>query len=118
MMVKALQKLEQDLSKQSSFMTKEGLNKLERKIITKQRNIKFAKEEFKEELSIQRNQAGAELQRLIINETKEYAKNKGFDLILVDAVLFASSKVDITENILQRLKVLSKTNTEAGKNKK
>lgn len=117
-MVKALQKLEKDLSKQGSFMTKEGLNKHERKIILKQRNIKHAKEEFKEELNIQRNQAVAELQRLIINETKEYAKNNGFDLVIADAVMFASSKVDITESILQRLKDLSKTNSGAGKNKK
>ena len=43
------------------------------------------------------------LQSLLLKEVQDYAQAAGYDLVVGDGVLFASSAVNITENVLRAM---------------
>jgi outer membrane protein len=43
------------------------------------------------------------LQRELLKEVQEYALQEGYDLIVGDGVLYASTSVNITDNVLRAL---------------
>ena len=53
--------------------------------------------------SVRRNEIAREIQSSVDSEVIKLAQEQGYDLILRSGVLFASPKVDITDEILKRL---------------
>lgn len=103
-MQKNLKTLEDRLSKNSAFISDAEKKKLEKQIISSKRDIKRSREEFTEDLNIRRNEELNKLQKLVYDEILSLAKEQSFDLILGDSALYASKRVDVTDNILSRLK--------------
>ena len=62
-----------------------------------QRDLQRLGQEYQEDLNLRQNEELGELQRTLITEVRAYAETQGFDLILTDGVLFASTAVNITE---------------------
>ena len=60
-------------------------------------------DELREDLNIRRNEELGRFQRRISETVQELAKAQKFDLILIDGVMFVSDKVDITNQVLDRL---------------
>ena len=59
--------------------------------------------EFREDLNLRRNEELGILQSLLLKEVQDYAQAAGYDLVVGDGVLFASSAVNITENVLRAM---------------
>ena len=78
--------------------------KKEREIISLKRDIKRAKEEFNEDLNIRRNEELTKLQKLVYETIVTLARKKNYDIILGDNVLYSSRRVDITDDVLERLR--------------
>lgn len=103
-MQKKLKSLEDRLLKDATVMSDEVRKKLERQISTEKRNIKRSREEFTEDLNIRRNEELNKLQKLVYDTIVALAKEQHYDLILGDSVLFASKRIDVTDQVLSRLK--------------
>lgn len=103
-MQKTLKDMEDELSKNASVMSELVRKKKEREIISQKRDIKRAKEEFNEDLNIRRNEELTKLQKLVYETIVSLARDKNYDIILGDNVLYSSKRVDITDNVLERLR--------------
>jgi outer membrane protein len=68
-----------------------------------QREVTRLQNEFREDLNLRRNEELGNLQRSLLKEVQDYAQSSGYDLVVGDGVLFASSAVNITENILRAM---------------
>ena len=99
-----LKKLEDEISKNTDSMSDTVRNKNERKVISMKRDIKRAKEEFNEDLNIRRNEELTKLQKQVYETIVSLAKEKNYDVILGDSVLYASRRVDLTDQALEKLK--------------
>ncbi len=103
-MQKQLKQMEDELSKNASVISESIRKKKEREIISQKRDIKRAKEEFNEDLNIRRNEELSKLQKLVYETIVSLARDKDYDIILGDNVLYSSKRVDITDDVLDRLK--------------
>ncbi len=95
--------LEDRLAKDSNIMSESEANKLNQNIREKRRDLKRQQDEFREDYNIRRNDELDKLQKRIIEVIQAIAKEEKYDFILSDGVVWASSRVDITEQVLQRL---------------
>lgn len=103
-MQKKLKEMEDELSKNASVMSDLVRKKKEREIISQKRDIKRAKEEFNEDLNIRRNEELTKLQKLVYETIVTIAREKNYDIILGDNVLYSSERVDVTDDVLDRLR--------------
>lgn len=68
-----------------------------------QREVARLQTEFREDLNLRRNEELGNLQRSLLKEVQDYAEASGFDLVVGDGVLYASTAVNITENVLRAM---------------
>ncbi len=99
-----LKALEEEMYKNSAIMNDNVRSKNEHKVISLKRDIKRAKQEFNEDLNIRRNEELTKLQKQVYDTIVAVAKEKNYDVILGDSVLFASKRVDLTGFVIQKLK--------------
>ena len=75
----------------------------ERELRDLQRDVQRMQEEFREDLNLRRNEELGNLQRSLLKEVQDYAESAGFDLIMGDGVLYASSAVNVTQMVLEAM---------------
>lgn len=75
----------------------------ERDLRDLQREVQRLQTEFQEDLNLRQNEELGNLQRMLLKEVQEYAEASGFDLVVGDGVLYASTAVNITENVLRAM---------------
>ena len=94
---------EDRLARDTAVMSEAENSKLERDILSMRRDLKRSQEEFRDDLNIRRNEVLAKLQREIFDAIVAFAKDKKYDLILGQGVVYSSERVDITDDILKQL---------------
>ena len=99
----AILKLEEKLKNDGSIMSESSRVQLERDILSKKRDHNRLRDEYREDINIRRNEEIGALQKKVYEVIKKFSQEKSYDLVLTQAVLYASPQVDITEQILQRL---------------
>jgi outer membrane protein len=113
---KEFQAREQDIQKQvkqardlQSHLEKEGLTlseadkgKKQKDLANLTRDIQHAQREFREDLNSRKNEEFAGVQERARKAIMEIAEKEKYDLIL-ENVVYASPKVDITERVLKSL---------------
>ena len=75
----------------------------ERSLRDLQREVNRLQSEFQEDFNLRRNEELGTLQRALLKEVQDYAQAAGFDLVVGDGVLYASTAVNITENVLRAM---------------
>jgi len=98
------QLLESTISKEGNFMTPDKLLELQERARILERQIRRSKEDMKDAFTIRNSQLVDEVQNTIKAVVAEYAKANGYDAILINAILYANEKIDITDEILQQLR--------------
>ena len=68
-----------------------------------QRDVTRLQTEYQEDVNLRRNEELGNLQRSLLKEVQDYAQAAGFDLVVGDGVLYASTAVNITENVLRAM---------------
>ncbi len=105
--VSALQKSFEDrqaqLRRDVDVMGPEERRNAETSLLKDQRNINRTVEELNEDANLRRNEELSKLQRELLTEVATYAREEGYDLVVGEGVLYASSAVDITGAVLDRL---------------
>ncbi|MDE2090140.1 MAG: OmpH family outer membrane protein, partial [Gammaproteobacteria bacterium] len=79
---------------------------------------KRAQDSFREDLNIRQNQEFGKLQRTVYDAIVTLAKQQKYDLILSQGVVYAGPRVDVTDQVLQRLKAAYKPQHSGNGNKK
>jgi len=105
---KELRSLEAKLERDGPIMSESARRSLERDIISLKRDFKRGQDEFREDLNLRRNEEFGKLQKRVSEVIITIAKKGKYDLILTDGVIYASDKVDITNQIVERLKSMDK----------
>ena len=103
-----IKKMEESLSKDAAIMSETARKLKERDIVSKKRDVKRSREEFTEDFNFRRNEEVGKLQKLVSDTILSLAKEKQYDIILNESVIYASQQVDITANVLEKLRILYK----------
>lgn len=98
-----VQQEEANLQKDAAIMSADQKKKMENSILEKKRRIRFDAQSLNEDVELRRSQEVQKLRTTISAVIKQYAQDNGYDLIFTEGVAFAADKVDITDEILQKL---------------
>lgn len=101
---KKLLLLKQRLERDTASMEEEERRKIERDLLTQEREMKRSHEEYNEDRNIRKNEELAKMQREIRLSIVTLAKSLGYDIVLESGVMYASERVDITNLVITRLK--------------
>lgn len=88
----------------SATSTKAETDSLQRAIDALDRSVKRSRDSLRAELKTRSDQELDKSWREINDAVVQFAREQGFDLILPSPVVYASPKVDVTEQILERLR--------------
>jgi outer membrane protein len=109
----ALKTREDRLQKDSATMTPDQRAKSEKDLRDAYRDLQRRQSEVQDDFNSRRNEETSRLQRALIDEVRVYAKAQAFDLVVADGVIYASSTLDITPQILAALQSHSTTKPAA-----
>ena len=104
-----LNEKEDHLVKNSAIMSASERTKLEEEVRRLRRELRRSQEEFREDLNLRRSHELSKLQRNITEVIQALARADSYDIILTDGVVFAGERVDITELVIDRLRVESES---------
>ena len=101
----AKQKEYEDLSakvqKDIAVMGETERRNAEKNLRDLQREVTRLQTEFREDLNLRQNEELGILQRSLLKEVQDYSAQEGYDLVVGDGVLFASTTINITEEVLR-----------------
>lgn len=100
---KELEELTAKVQRDIAVMGETERRNAERDVRDLQREVTRLQTEFREDFNLRRNEELGNLQRALLQEVQTYAQSAGFDLIVGDGVLYASSAVNITDVVLQAM---------------
>jgi outer membrane protein len=103
------------LQKDSQVMGADERRNAESKFRDDARDLDRRVSEFQEDLNVRQNEEMGKLQRDLLKEVQAYAKQKGYDLIVGDGVLYASQSVDLTAQILANVEASYKAKATPAK---
>lgn len=101
---KKLKDMEDRMERDAAIMSEAERQELEREIINMRRELKRNQDQFREDLSYRRNEELSKIQKEIVQAIQTVAKQNNYDLVLSEGVIFASTKVDMTELVIDYLK--------------
>jgi len=101
---KKLKEMEDRLERDSAIMSETERKDLQRDVVNMRRELKRDQDEFREDLSYRRNEELTKIQKEIVQAIQTVAKQNNYDIVLSEGVLFASTKVDITDLVIEYLK--------------
>lgn len=96
--------LENRITSDGAMMSLPELTKLQERARILERQIRRAKEDLKDAISIQRSQALNKIQLDLKAVVEKYAIDNNYDAILVNAILYVSDEINITDEILKILR--------------
>ena len=100
-----IKKLDKKLKKEGDVMSAAEKKKTARQITKLKRDFERARTEANEDFQIRRNEVLGKLQKMASKVIMKIAKEQKFDLILPKAsIIYASKKIDITQQVLKQLK--------------
>ncbi len=100
---KELEELTAKLQRDAAVMGETERRNADKQLRDLQREVARLQTEFQEDLNLRQNEELGNLQRSILAEVQLYAQTQGFDLVVGDGVLFASTAVNITDEVLRAI---------------
>ncbi len=100
---KELEDLTAKLQKDAAVMGETERRNADKQLRDLQREVARLQTEFQEDLNLRQNEELSILQRSLLAEVQAYAQTEGFDLVVGDGVLFASTAVNITDEVLRAI---------------
>ena len=101
---KRLEELRARQQREQATMAAPDADALKREIDALDRSIKRSRDSMRNDLKSRGDQELDKSWREINDAVVEFAREQGFDLIVPSPVIFASSRVDVTDQVLERLK--------------
>jgi outer membrane protein len=101
---KKIKDLEDKLAKDRAILSEAESSKMERDILAKRRDYKRSQDEFREDINFRRNEELAKIQKVIFEAIQKVAKDNNYDVVLSEGVIYASSRTDMTDLVIETLK--------------
>lgn len=101
---KEIKTMQENYKRNELVMTEDKLNELKSRIIGKMQAFKQREITLSQEVATMRSQELAVLQKSVREIIQEIAKTGKYDLILSEGVVFANDNLDITEQVLDKMK--------------
>lgn len=98
-----IKQIEQELEKNALVLKEADRRAKEHEVVVLKRDARRLSQEFREDYNLRRNEELASLQKVVYKAIIEIAKQENFDLILHEGVIYAGTKIDITEKVLKKL---------------
>jgi len=86
-------------------MAEDARTRLERELREMRRSVNRQKEDLRDELSFRRTEEVQKLEDQINQAVQQMARDSGYDLILSSPVVYADPSLDITQLVLDQLRV-------------
>jgi outer membrane protein len=102
-LAKQVRDLQTQLEREGVTMTEVERRKKERDLANMTRDMQRLQREFREDLNLRRNEELAAVQERANKVIQQIAEAEKFDLILQDPVVFASTRIDITDKVIKAL---------------
>lgn len=90
---------------QALELTETELAQLDREMRNLERRIKRDEQDFREELNIQKNNEFKKIRIIVLEAIAKFGHANSYDLIVSDGVLYANKQIDVTEKILESLRL-------------
>jgi len=100
---KELEELGAKLQRDAAVMGETERRNADTQLRDLRRDVTRLQTEFQEDLNLRQNEELGNLQRAILAEVQLYAQAQGFDLVVGDGVLYASTAVNITDEVLRAI---------------
>jgi outer membrane protein len=97
---KEIEDLQAKVQKDLAVMGETERRNAEKNLRELGRDFERLRTEFQEDSNLRQNEEIGQLQRAVLKEVQDYAQAQGYDLIVGDGVLYVSSAVNITEDVL------------------
>ena len=101
---KELKRLEDKMARDGAVMSDSEHSKLERDIMIRKRDMQRASDAFRDDLNLRRNEEMNKLLAAVQKAIEGIGKEQNFDLIVYEGVAYASSTIDMTDKVLERLR--------------
>jgi len=98
---KEIEDLQAKVQKNIAVMGETERRNAEKNLRDLQRDFQRLRSEYQEDSNLRRNEEFGVLQRSVLKEVQDYAEQQGYDLIVGDGVLYVSSAINITEEVLR-----------------
>ena len=98
---KEIEDLQAKVQKDLAVMGETERRNAEKNLRDLQRDFQRLRSEYQEDSNLRRNEEFGVLQRSVLKEVQDYAEQQGYDLIVGDGVLYVSSAINITEEVLR-----------------
>src|SRR5438876_9976748 len=102
-LAKQVRDLQTLLEKDGVTMAENDRRNKERDLANMSRDLQRGQREFREDLNLRRNEELTAVQERANKVIQQLAEAEKFDLILQDPVVFASTRIDITEKVIKAL---------------
>lgn len=97
--------LQSKLERDGPLMSAEEIQRLQNDIRTRERKLKYAQEEAREDLALRQNEMRTKLGKQVEEVVHELAKEKEIDLIVSgEDAFFFSKRIDISDEVVERMK--------------
>ena len=92
------------LERDGALMSGDEVSRLQNDIRARTRKLRYAKSEVQEEFALRQTDLRTKLVKQVEEVVEQVAKDQGIDLILSEGVVFYSQRVDISGEVIDRLK--------------
>jgi outer membrane protein len=97
------QQKQEGFDREAPTLTQERREQMERELLAGQRELIRKRRQFEEELQARRMEGLREIDRSVTRVIRDLAEREGYDLILSEGVLYASQRMDITDQVIREL---------------
>lgn len=99
-----LQELQEEVQKNQQAMSSDELQEKRRRIRDLTRDLRRGQEQLQEDFNIRRNEELQQVQSDMAQHVRDFGRENGYDMVVVEGVLYASDAVDITEDVVEHMK--------------
>ena len=85
-------------------MSQDELQRLQTDIRNRDRKVKYAQAEFREDFALRQNELRTKLAKQVEEVVAELAREEKIDLILSEGLVYYSKRIDISQKVIERLR--------------
>jgi outer membrane protein len=100
----SLDRLNARLERDGALMSEEEMKRLENDIRARKRRLRYAKAELQEDFALRQSELRTRLVKQVEEVVRQIAKEQEIDLIVSEGVVYFSERIDISADVVQRLK--------------
>lgn len=101
---KDIDRLNEQLDRDGALMSQDEMSRLQNDIRARTRRLRYAKAELQEDFALRQTELRTKLVQQVEEVVRQVAKEQEIDLILSEGVVYFSKRIDISSDVIERLK--------------